>query len=171
MLKRTSICIAAALLAASPAFAATKVFTAKLSGDVETSKTGSKATGTARIVVDTEKKTVDVTMDFTGLKIADLEDGLLARPMGAIHLHNYLANGDVVLVLPTPFGPSYADTAKGFSVTMKNYPYADGASVLKSDLSFDGFLAAMASGSVVLNVHTDKFGQGEISGQVVSAAS
>ena len=171
MLKHLTACAIAAALAVAPAFAATKVFTAKLSGDVETSKTGSKATGTARFVVDTEKKTVDVTMDFTGLKIADLEDGLLARPLGAIHLHNYLSNGDVELVLPTPFGPSYADTAKGFSVTMKGYSYAAGAEILKSGLSFEGFLAAMSSGTVVLNVHTDKFGQGEISGQVVSAAS
>jgi CHRD domain-containing protein len=162
---------AVAMLAAAPAFAATKTFTAKLSGDVETSKTGSKATGTALFTVDTESKTVSVTMDFTGLKIADLEDGLVARPMGPIHLHNYLANGDVVLVLPTPFGAGYADTAKGFSVTMKGYSYADGAKLLKSDLSFEGFLAAMASGTVVLNVHTDRFGQGEISGQVVSAAN
>jgi hypothetical protein len=88
--------------------------------------------------------------------------------MGPIHLHNYLSNGDVALVLPTPFGPSYADTARGFSVTMKGYSYAEGAQLLKSNLSFDGFLAAMASGSVVLNVHTDKFGEGEISGKIVA---
>jgi hypothetical protein len=168
MIKRLMFAAALAVLAASPAFAATKVFTAKLSGDVETSKTGSKATGTARFVVDTETKTVDVTMDFAGLKIADLADGLVARPMGPIHLHNYLSNGDVALVLPTPFGPSYADTARGFSVTMKGYSYAEGAQLLKSNLSFDGFLAAMASGSVVLNVHTDKFGEGEISGKIVA---
>ncbi|HEV7692289.1 MAG TPA: CHRD domain-containing protein [Hyphomonadaceae bacterium] len=168
MIKRLALAAAVALLAASPAFAATKVFTAKLSGDVETSKTGSKATGTARFVVDTETKTVDVTMDFAGLKIADLADGLVARPMGPIHLHNYLSNGDVALVLPTPFGPGYADTAKGFSVTMKGYSYAEGVKLLKSDLSFEGFLAAMASGSVVLNVHTDKFGEGEISGKIVA---
>jgi hypothetical protein len=168
MIKRFAVVAAVALAVASPAFAATKVFTAKLSGDVETSKTGSKAAGTARFVVDTEKKTVDVTMEFTGLKIADLADGLVARPIGPIHLHNYLSNGDVVLVLPTPFGSNYTDTAKGFSVAMKGYSYAEGAGLLKSDLSFDGFLAAMGSGSVVLNVHTDKFGQGEISGTIVA---
>jgi hypothetical protein len=167
-MKRIAVLAALALAAASPAFAATKVFTAKLSGDVDTSKTGSKATGTARFVVDTEKKTVDVTMDFAGLKIADLADGLVARPIGPIHLHNYASNGDVAVVLPTPFGSGYADTAKGFSVTMKGYSYAEGAGLLKSDLSFDGFLAAMASGSVVLNVHTDKFGDGEISGKIIA---
>jgi hypothetical protein len=171
MLNRIVLVAAASLLAASPAFAAEKVFSAKLSGDVETSKTGSKATGTARIVVDTDKKTVDMTMEFTGLKIADLSDGLVARPMGPIHLHNYLSGGDVVLVLPAPFGPGYVDTPAGFKVTMTDYSYAAGAEVLKSTLSFDGFMAAMASGTVVLNVHTDKFGSGEISGQVVAAAS
>jgi hypothetical protein len=169
MLKRIALIAAVSLGTASPAVAMEKVFSAKLSGDVETSKTGSKAIGTARIVVDTEKKTVDMTMDFTGLKIADLSDGLVARPMGPIHLHNYLPGGEVVLVLPTPFGAGYADTAGGFKVTMKGYSYAAGAELLKSTLSFDDFLKAMASGTVVLNVHTDKFGSGEISGQVIAA--
>jgi hypothetical protein len=171
MSKRIALFAAVSLLAALPALAAEKVFTAKLSGEVETSKTGSKATGAARIVVDTDKKTVDMTMEFKGLKIADLSDGLIARPMGPIHLHNYLPNGEVVLVLPAPFGPGYVDTGDGFKVTMKGYSYAAGAELLKSDLTFDAFLSAMASGSVVLNVHTDKFGNGEISGMVVSAAS
>ena len=171
MIKRSVLFAAISLVAASPAFAGQKVFSARLSGDVETSRTGSKAKGEARIVVDTEKKTVDMTMEFTGLKIADLADGLVARPMGPIHLHNYLSNGDVVLVLPTPFGPGYVDTANGFRVTMKSYSYAAGAELLKSNLGFDAFLAAMASGSVVLNVHTDRFDQGEISGKVVSVAS
>ena len=170
MLKRIVFAAAVSLFAASPAFAAEKAFSAKLSGDVETSKTGSKATGTARIVVDTEKKTVDMTMEFTGLKIADLSDGLVARPMGPIHLHNYLPNDEVVLVLPAPFGSGYVDTPAGFKVTMADYSYAAGAELLNSKLSFDAFLAAMASGSVVLNVHTDKFGSGEISGKVVAAS-
>jgi hypothetical protein len=171
MLKHIAFIGAVSMFVGSPAFAAEAVFSAKLSGDVETSKTGSKATGTARIVVDTEKKTVDMTMEFSGLRIADLSDGLVARPMGPIHLHSYLSNGDVVLVLPAPFGPGYVDTAEGFKVTMRGYSYAAGAELLKSNLSFDAFLAAMASGSVVLNVHTDKFGSGEISGQVRPAAS
>jgi hypothetical protein len=171
MLKRIVFVAAVSAFAALPAFAAEKAFTAKLSGDVETSKTGSKATGTVRIVVDTEKKTVDMTMEFTGLRIADLADGLVARPMGPIHLHNYLPNDEVVLVLPAPFGPGYVETPAGFNVTMKDYSYAAGAELLKSDLSFDAFLAAMASGSVVLNVHTDRFGSGEISGQVRPTAS
>lgn len=171
MLNRFAVCTAVSLFVALPAFAAQKAFSANLSGDVETSKTGSKATGTARIVVDTEKKTVDMTMEFTGLKIADLSDGLVGRPMGPIHLHNYLPNDEVVLVLPAPFGAGYVDTPAGFKVTMTGYSYAAGAELLKSNLSFDAFLAAMASGSVVLNVHTDKFGSGEISGKVVAAAS
>ena len=171
MFKRLALAAAVSLLAVSPAFAVEKVFTAKLSGDVETSKTGSKATGTARIVVDTDKKTVAMTMDFTGLKVADLADGLVARPMGPIHLHNYPPNADVVLVFPAPFGPGYVDTDKGFKVTVAHLPYSAGADLLQSKLSFDDFLAAMSSGSVVLNVHTDKFTSGEISGQVVSAAS
>ena len=40
--------------------------------------------------------------------------------------------------------------------------------LLKSTLPFEGFMKAMESGSVVLNVHTDKFANGEISGKVVA---
>lgn len=169
MIKGIAASAVLALCAASSACASTKVFTAKLSGDVDTSQTGSKATGAARIVVDTDRKTVNMTMEFTDMKIADLSDGLIGRPIGPIHLHNYLPGGDVVLVLPTPFGPAYADTAKGFSVTVKDMPYATGAGLLQSTLPFDDFLAAMASGSVVLNVHTDRFGDGEISGKITPA--
>jgi hypothetical protein len=167
MLKR--LIAAALLMSASPAFAAEKVFTAKLSGDVETSKTGSKATGAARIAVDTEKKTVDMALDFTGLKIADLADALVARPIGPIHLHNYPPGGDVVVVLPAPFSAAYSDTAGGFKVAIKGFGYAEGAKLVGSALSFDDFVKAMASGTVVLNVHTDKFSGGEISGQVTPA--
>ena len=46
------------------------------------------------------------------------------------------------------------------------YDYAAGAAILKSTLSFDAFIEAMSSGTVVLNIHTDKFGNGEISGKV-----
>lgn len=168
MMKRLVVLAAGAVLAAAPAFAGEKVFTSQLSAEGDTAQTGSKATAVARIVVDTDTKTVDMTIDVTGLKIADLWDKLVDAPVGPIHLHNYQDDGEVVLVLPAPFGPGYVDTAKGFSVTIKDYDYTAGAALLKSALSFDGFLKAMGSGSVVLNIHTDKFANGEISGKVVA---
>ena len=91
--------------------------------------------------------------------------------MGPIHLHNYKADGVVDLVLPAPFGAAYKDTPRGFSVTMKGYSYEKGAKLLKSDLSFDDFMKAMVGGQVVLNVHTNRFSNGEISGKVRPAES
>jgi hypothetical protein len=168
MFKHLGVLAVVAAFVSAPAFAAERVFIAKLSAEGDTAQTGSKATASARIVVDTETKTVDMTVDVAGLKIADLSDVLVGAPVGPIHLHNYQDDGQVVLVLPAPFGPGYADTATGFTVTMKDYDYVAGAKLVKSTLSFDGFLTAIASGSVVLNIHTDKFTSGEISGKVVA---
>jgi len=50
---------------------------------------------------------------------------------------------------------------------MKNYDYVAGVTLVKSTLSFDDFVAGMKSGLIVLNVHTDQFNPGEISGLVV----
>ena len=50
---------------------------------------------------------------------------------------------------------------------MKDYDYVAGAKLLNSTLSFDDFVAGMKSGLIVLNIHTDKFNPGEISGLVV----
>jgi hypothetical protein len=71
-----------------------------------------------------------------------------------------------VLVLPLPYGANYHATAHGLRVRMKDYDYTTGAKLLNSDLSFDAFVAAMQSGLVILNVHTEKFNPGEISGAV-----
>lgn len=170
MLKRLAGLAVIAAFAAAPAFAADKVFTSTLSGNVESSQTGSKATASAEIVVHVDTQKIDMTIDVVGLKTADLWDVLVGAPVGPIHLHNYRDDGDVVLVLPAPYGPSYADTANGFSVHVTDYDYTAGATLLKSTLTFDGFLKAMASGTVVLNIHTDKFTDGEISGTVVEKA-
>jgi hypothetical protein len=167
MFKRLAVLAAVAAFAAGPAFAEKARFAAMLRSEGDTAQTGSKATGVANITVDTETQRVDMTLDVAGLKIADLSDGLIARPVGPIHLHNYQADGEVVLVLPAPFGPGYTDTDKGFKVVMTDYDYAAGAAALKSTLSFDDFMKVMRSGTVVLNIHTDKFGSGEISGKVL----
>ena len=119
MLKDLAAITVAATLIASPALAASETFEASLSGHVESSDTGSNATGKGLIIIDTDKKTVDMTIDVTGLKRSDLWDKLVAAPVGPIHLHNYKADGVVDLVLPAPFGGGYKDTPKGFLVTMK----------------------------------------------------
>jgi CHRD domain len=154
---------------AAPALAADVAFTASLSGGDEGTKTGSKATGDARLAVHRATQTVDVALKVVGLKFADLAAHLARAPVGPMHLHLYAANGDVSLLLPFPMGPAYVETADGFTLDLVGYKYVDGAKILNSDVSFDDFLAAMKSGAVVFNIHTNKFMDGEISGKVLVA--
>ncbi|MGA0601643.1 CHRD domain-containing protein [Caulobacter sp. KR2-114] len=167
--------LAAALTClAGPAAARQLAFTATLDGQHAPTDTGSDATGQARIVVDTDTRTVDLTLDVQGIAIDELWSRLAASPMGPIHLHRYGSHdrseaASVALVLPVPMGPAYSPTPHGFHVAMQAYPYAAGAALLKSGVSFDDFLASMQGGQVVLNIHTNAEHDGEISGEVVPA--
>jgi hypothetical protein len=165
------VCIGLALaagLGAAPAQAEILTFHAALDGKSGAEPTGSTATGTATVKVDTERRRVSVDMMVAGITADALWDKLVAAPIGPIHFHKYAtpAGGDAVLVLPLPYGASYHAAKNGLAVTVKDYDYAAGAALLKSTLSFEDFIAAMGSGLVVLNVHTDKFNPGEISGKV-----
>ena len=157
-----------AACAAAPAQAEILTFHAKLDGKYGAEPTGSAATGKARIRVDTERRRVSVDMDVRGITVDALWDKLVAAPIGPIHFHKYAtpAGGDSVLVLPLPYGDDYRPTRNGLHVSMKDYDYVAGARLLKSTLSFDDFVAALRSGLVILNVHTDAHNPGEISGKV-----
>ncbi|MDB5692880.1 MAG: hypothetical protein JWO81_1943 [Alphaproteobacteria bacterium] len=161
--------LTAGLAFAAPAEAKIMNFHAALDGKTGPDPTGSDATGKAKIRVDTDRKLVSVDMNVDGITIPQLWAKLVARPIGPIHFHKYAdaSGGASVLVLPLPFGPNYRSTAHGIHVKMVNYDYAAGAKLLNSTLSFEDFVAAMKSGLVVLNIHTDKFNPGEISGKVV----
>jgi len=159
-------------LAAGPALAKELTFTADLRGDLAPTITGSKATGSATIRVDTDKQTVDVRLAVQGLGVDQLSNGLRGTPMGPIHLHIYgthvhSKDADAALVFPLPYGPSYSPTADGFKVETGPVTYAKGASLVNTRASFADFLAAMQGQLIVLNVHTNRFGDGEISGDVV----
>jgi hypothetical protein len=159
---------AAALLAAAPAQAEILTFHSRLDGNHGAEPTGSKATAKTRINVDTDRQLVSVDMIVDGITTDDLWDRLVEAPIGPIHFHKYAnaAGGDSVLVLPLPYGANYQPTERGLHVTMKDYDYAAGAKLLKSTLTFDQFVEALKSGLVILNVHTDAFNPGEISGRV-----
>lgn len=161
---------ATATLLASTADAKTLRFHATLDGKAATSATGSAATGTARVRIDSVTHRVSVDLDIHGLTLDALWDKLVKGPIGPIHFHEYIARpgqpDDVVLVLPLPYGTNYRPTHDGFRVRMRDYDYAAGAKLLGSDATFDHFVAAMAGGHVVLNVHTNRFTDGEISGTV-----
>ena len=163
-----AVAAAVAALAAAPAHAKILKFNAALDGKYGDAPTGSAATGKARIRVDTERRRVSVDLDVVGIAPAALWKKLVAAPIGPIHFHKYAsaAGGDSVLVLPLPYGAAYRATRRGLHVTMKEYDYAAGARLLKSTLSFEEFVAAMKSGLVILNVHTEAHNPGEISGKV-----
>ena len=160
----------AAVAAPLPASAKVLKFHAVLDGKYGAEPSGSAATGRATVRVDTAAKRVSVELDVTGITVDQLWDRLVAAPIGPIHFHKYAtaAGGDSELALPLPFGLGYRPTARGMHVTMKDYDYVAGAALLKSTLSFDDFVAGMKGGLIVLNIHTDKFNPGEISGLVVA---
>jgi CHRD domain-containing protein len=177
MIRRFPAGVAAlALLAAAlPAEAKDLAFTAALSGLKAPTLTGSKATGQARIVVDTDTQAVDLALDVSGLTTDDLAAGLRRSPMGPIHLHLYGSTdhspgADAALVFPVPYGPAYAATDNGFRVELKRLPFAQGVALVNSSASFADFVGALQSGKVVLNIHTNRFAEGEISGDVVPAS-
>ena len=163
----------AAVLIAGPAMAKELKFSAALSGNSMSTMTGSKATGQAKILVNTDTQTVDVALNVEGLA-EDLWTNLAKSPMGAIHLHIYgghdhSAAADSALLFPLPMGPTYSPTAKGFKVEMKAEPYAEGAKLVNSKASFDEFVASLQAGRIVHRHHTNRNNDGEISGDVVPA--
>src|SRR4051794_25761870 len=171
MFGRTMLAVLALVAVAAPVPASAKIlkFHAALDGKYGTDPTGSAATGRAAIRGYTVTRWVTVDLKVQGITIENLWDKLVAAPIGPIHFHKYAtaAGGDSVLALPLPYGANYHAKPDGLRVTMKDYDYVTGAALLKSTLSFDDFVAGMQSGLIVLNVHTDKFNPGEISGLVV----
>lgn len=157
--------VALAACAFTPAQATQIHYTTTLNGHQEPTNTGSAATGTARIDIDTATQTIDAQIEIHGLQMAALSAHLSHAPMGPMHLHRYQGD-DVTLILPFPMGATYVETADGFTVTLRHYPYANGAAIVQSGLSFDQFLAALDHDSIFLNIHTERFGEGEISGRL-----
>ena len=174
MTKRTVLTIAATIAAtlasAAPAHAEVLKFHAALDGKYGSGPTGSAATGSAKVRVDTATKRVSVDLDVAGITVDQLWDKLVAAPIGPVHFHKYAspAGGDSVLALPVPYGASYRAVPGGISVRMADYDYVAGAKLLKSTLGFDEFVAGMKSGLIILNVHTDAHNPGEIGGLVVA---
>lgn len=162
----------ALVLAGTPALAKNPSFSAVLRGDNETTHTGSKATGSARIMVDLDKQRINLKLTVNGLTVDKLWDQLVTAPIGPIHLHVYASHNHSdpnasSLILPLPYGPSYRATKTGFTVIMNDYSYEQGAKTLGSKASLTEFVEAMKNGSVVVNIHTDAFNEGEISGKVI----
>ncbi len=164
-----AIAIAAALFAA-PAAAAELSYTATLDGVTAPTNTGSLATGAARVNVNTEAQTVSIDMQIHGVTLDQLWDHVIHAGMGPVHLHLYAADGDISLLVPFPYGATYTATSDGFTLSVANYSYAEGAALLQSDMSFETFVSTLGSEFVYLNIHTDAFQDGEISGRLAPAS-
>jgi CHRD domain len=167
---RTLVALTSALLLAATAAAHARIqsFHAKLDGKTVPTNTGSGATGLATIRVDTAKNVVSIDLRVKGITLDGLWDNLVSAPIGPIHFHQYASaergDNDVSLALPLPFGPSYKATKDGFRVTIKQLPFVATAQLVKSTATINEFVAALQSGRIVLNVHTDRHNDGEISG-------
>jgi CHRD domain len=168
--------LAASMFSAAPAYAKIVAYSAELNGQSPTISTGSSARASARISVDTAKKTVAIRLNVIGLSVDALWDKLVKAPIGPIHLHQY-ASGNLAdansseLAFPLPYGSSYKATRDGFRVRTGVLDYAKAVAPLGQNISFEAFIAALEKGTVVLNIHTDAFNGGEINGLVVKAAS
>lgn len=157
----------AAIAAATPAAAKTESFRATLDGTAIPTTTGSPAHGKVTVKVDTKSQRVSVELDVQGITLDQLNDALVAKPIGPVHFHQYRSADDVEAVLPVPYGANYRATKNGFHVSMRNYSYAEGAKLLNDQDTFEEFVDALNAGKIVINVHTDKFPDGEISGKVL----
>ncbi|MEZ5893880.1 MAG: CHRD domain-containing protein [Parvularculaceae bacterium] len=147
---------------------ALSIFHAALDGAHFPTQTGSAATGEATITVDHAAQTVDLALTVHGMTLDSLWDMLVTSPVGPLHLHLYDASGDAVVLMPFPYSEEFAASADGFTVTVTDAPYAERAALAQSALSFDEFVAGLGSGQAYLNLHTDAFHDGEISGLVTA---
>jgi hypothetical protein len=161
--------LSAVVCLSAPAQAADLEFRAALDGRTLPTITGSSATGTATVRVHTEAQTVDMSMTIHGISRDQLWDHVIHSGRGPVHLHLYAENGDISLLVPFPYGASYADSADGFTLNVENYSYAEGAALLGSEMSFDEFVATLGTAFVYINVHTDTVTEGEISGRLAPA--
>lgn len=164
-----AVMCAAMAVSAGPARAEVLRYTATLGGDRPPTVTGSAATGEAQFSVDTAARTVDFTLNVHGMTLDNLFDHVIHAGVGPVHLHLYAENGDISLLIPFPYGPNYAATTDGFSLTVSDYPYADGAAVLGLETPFEAFVASLGGDFVYVNIHTDTFNDGEISGRLMPA--
>jgi hypothetical protein len=138
--RSSSILILSAALAiawGSPAFAEKITFKADMSGAQETPPNDSKGTGTANATFDTETKTLEWTIEYSGL----------TGEAAAAHFHGPAAAGAKAPPV-VPIDGSLASPIKG-TVTLPEQQAND-----------------LMGGLWYFNVHTAKFPDGEIRGQL-----
>ena len=134
-----AITIIALATVASPAAATKTAYIADLNGSSEVPPTDSKATGKADFTYDDTTKTLTWTITYSGL----------SDKAKAAHLH----------------GPAKEDDNAGPMITLS--PLASpikGSAILTEDQA-----EALTGGNMYVNVHTAKYPDGEIRGQLKAA--
>jgi hypothetical protein len=130
---------ASSLLASAPALAEVIHFTTKLDGASETPPNDSKATGDAKVTLDTAKHTVSWTVNYAGL----------TGPATMAHLHGPAGPGKAAPVT-IPLTAPLASPIKGSAAIS------------------DTQIGDLRAGMWYVNVHTAAHPAGEIRGQLVA---
>lgn len=155
--------ILAALVLAPAAHASTLTFEGVLNGAQEVpAPNTSAASGFGVVTVDTIAQTFNVSLTVDGITLAQLNDGLVAAPVGPVHLHNAPAGVNGGIVVPFAFGLLYEATPLGFAINATNLTLSN----ITGGLDFAGLVAELSAGRIYFNVHTDLFAGGEIRGQL-----
>lgn len=136
----TAFAAVTALLLATSASAAVVHYTATLKGASETPPTTSKGTGSAKVTLDTTKKTLDWTVSYSGLSGA---------PTMA-HFHGPAPVGKAAGVA-IPLTPPLASPIKGSSAIT------------------DSQIGDLKAGRWYVNIHTAANPGGEIRGQLTAS--
>jgi hypothetical protein len=130
--------IASLAFAVTPAFAEQIEYQSVLTGDSETPAVDSKGAGTVKATYDTDTKVLTWTIEYQDL----------TGPVTAAHFHgpaNVGEKADPVVPLTAPY-----DSPINGSATLTDAQYSD-----------------LKSGMWYLNLHTEKFPDGEVRGQIV----
>jgi hypothetical protein len=163
-----------AVVLSTAAHAGTVQFESLLNGAQEVAGAGptsvpapndSAALGAGLVNVDLRTRTIDVSLTVLGISLDDLNDGLVAAPVGPVHLHRAPAGVNGPIVVPFGFGDNY--TSIGTDL---------GFELVANDLVADDFIGRtfhqlvrdLNNGDIYFNVHTDAFGGGEIRGQLAT---
>jgi hypothetical protein len=134
-----------------------QTFSASLSGNDEVPPTESNSTGTAKFQVDENSSQVSYWVNVTGIK-----------KINQAHIHNGTEgqNGDIVVTLTKTKSAKGNDSPPniGFS---GNITKDDLQGPLK-DKELTDLVSLMSDGNAYVNVHTDKYPDGAIRGQISS---
>ncbi|MEL6112859.1 MAG: CHRD domain-containing protein [Pseudomonadota bacterium] len=175
MTKLAMVPVASAMMmfGAVAAHAEVLTFTSNLDGSQEVPTPNFLfPTGVATLSVDTMAETLSFSLSVDAINTFQLNDGLVAAPVGPVHLHNAGFGQNGPIVVPFAFNTTdYQNTANGFDLNVTNLAYSDAVALSGSTLSFSDFVAALNSGLFYINVHTDEFPGGQIRGQLASAGS